>query len=62
MRKAGYHGPVTPAVRSSISLERYQSTIAAVTYDEYCEEVEAAGALEREGAAAGARVALKVAA
>lgn len=37
VRKAGYAGPVTDQLRDSIALERYQSTIASATYEEYQE-------------------------
>ncbi|KAG2491459.1 hypothetical protein HYH03_010245 [Edaphochlamys debaryana] len=67
IRKAGYSGAITPALRDSLSLERYQSTIAALTYDEYTAAMAGAGAgadaMEAAGAASGSRaVRLQVAA
>ncbi|GFR42016.1 hypothetical protein Agub_g2831 [Astrephomene gubernaculifera] len=45
IRKAGYSGPIGTSLRDSLTLERYQSTIASVTYEEFLMAVEA-GALE----------------
>ncbi|PNH06690.1 hypothetical protein TSOC_006907 [Tetrabaena socialis] len=58
VRKAGYAGPITAALREAICLERYQSTVAAITYEEYAAglaaEEEAAGAGASGGEAVGA--------
>ncbi|GIL77207.1 hypothetical protein Vretifemale_6574 [Volvox reticuliferus] len=35
IRKAGYNGPIGPSLREALSLERYQSTIASITYEEF---------------------------
>ncbi|GLC37449.1 hypothetical protein PLESTB_001584600 [Pleodorina starrii] len=42
IRKAGYNGSIGPSLRESLSLERYQSTIAAITYDEFMAAIQQA--------------------
>ncbi|GLI59505.1 hypothetical protein VaNZ11_001397 [Volvox africanus] len=37
IRKAGYNGPIGASLREALSLERYQSTIASITYEEFME-------------------------
>lgn len=39
IRKAGYSGQVTSQLRQALTLERYQSTLASVTYEEYAEAI-----------------------
>ncbi|KAG2440054.1 hypothetical protein HXX76_004168 [Chlamydomonas incerta] len=58
VRKAGYSGPITPQLRDAISLERYQSTIAAVTYEEFVDALQEArlGAGETDPAAQAVRL------
>lgn len=34
--KAGYTGAITPELRASLSVTRYQSSAASLSYDEYC--------------------------
>ncbi|KXZ46809.1 hypothetical protein GPECTOR_40g543 [Gonium pectorale] len=64
IRKAGYAGPIGPALRESLSLERYQSTIAAITYEEFAAALKAAevdvgeGESESVGSGVGRRVRL----
>lgn len=36
IRKAGYRDRVSPELRASLRLSRYQSEKCIVTYDEYC--------------------------
>jgi AMME syndrome candidate gene 1 protein len=36
IRKAGYEGRITKDLLESITLTRYQSTKASITYEEYC--------------------------
>lgn len=40
LRKGGFHGRITPSVRESIRLKRYQSSKLEVTYDEYATYLE----------------------
>lgn len=42
--KAGFTGPVTPALRGSLSVTRYQSSAASLTYDQYCAAAQPAAA------------------
>ncbi|EIE26356.1 hypothetical protein COCSUDRAFT_12481 [Coccomyxa subellipsoidea C-169] len=42
--KAGYVGPVTPALRASLTVTRYQSSAASLTYDQYCAAAQPAAA------------------
>lgn len=37
LRKGGFRGEITPDVRSSIKLERYQSSKLEMSYNEYRE-------------------------
>jgi AMMECR1 domain-containing protein len=34
--KAGYVGTISPELRISLAVTRYQSSAATLTYDEYC--------------------------
>lgn len=35
IHKAGYNGPINYRLREALSVERYESTIASITYDEF---------------------------
>ncbi len=34
--KAGYQGAISPDLRMSLAVTRYQSSATSLTYDEYC--------------------------
>jgi AMMECR1 domain-containing protein len=39
MRKPGFRGSVTPQLRASLRVTRYQSSKHEITYDQYCKAV-----------------------
>ncbi|GKU91531.1 hypothetical protein SLEP1_g5395 [Rubroshorea leprosula] len=41
MRKAGYDGAITEALRESVNLTRYQSTIFTMPYSDYISYIKA---------------------
>jgi len=54
LRKAGYNGPVIPGLLAAIRLVRYQSSVCALTYDQYCAMAKGKGGVPAPALAAAA--------